>query len=61
MSTLLIFLSTDVGVHSYEVVRKLSEGDFGSVYAGIRLTDGLEVSLIYMHYISKCSCSLILE
>ncbi|XP_039547919.1 aurora kinase-like isoform X1 [Pimephales promelas] len=32
----------DVGVQSYEVVRKLSEGDFGSVYAGIRLTDGLE-------------------
>ncbi|KAG1945792.1 uncharacterized protein LOC120486501 [Pimephales promelas] len=35
----------DVGLHSYEIVRMLGQGGFGSVYAGIRLTDGLEVAL----------------
>ncbi|XP_056117374.1 serine/threonine-protein kinase pim-2-like [Rhinichthys klamathensis goyatoka] len=45
MSTLLIFLLTDVGFCSYEIGRMLSEGGFGSVYAGIRLKDGLEVAL----------------
>jgi len=48
MSTLLIFLLTDVGSSSYEIVRKLGEGGFGSVYAGIRLKDGLEVSFILL-------------
>ncbi|CAM4534913.1 unnamed protein product [Leuciscus chuanchicus] len=38
-------LSQDVGFSSYEIVRKLGEGDFGSVYSGVRLIDGLETSV----------------
>ncbi|CAM4735968.1 unnamed protein product [Leuciscus chuanchicus] len=38
-------LSQDVGFSSYEIIRKLGEGGFGSVYSGIRLKDGLEVAL----------------
>ncbi|XDV19794.1 hypothetical protein PO909_025204 [Leuciscus waleckii] len=44
ISTLLIFLLTDVGFYSYEIGRKLGEGAFGSVYEGVRL-DGFEVAL----------------
>jgi len=51
MSTLLIFLLTDVGFYSYDIIRKLGEGGFGSIYAGIRLTDGLQVSLL-LHALS---------
>ncbi|CAM4730902.1 unnamed protein product [Leuciscus chuanchicus] len=35
----------DIGSCSYEIGRKLGEGGFGSVYAGICLKDGLEVAL----------------
>ncbi|XDV53695.1 hypothetical protein PO909_022131, partial [Leuciscus waleckii] len=38
----------DIGSCSYEIGRKLGEGGFGSVYAGICLKDGLEVSLILL-------------
>ncbi|XDV31458.1 hypothetical protein PO909_034135, partial [Leuciscus waleckii] len=47
-----VFLLTVVGSSSFEIVRKLGEGTFGSVYAAIRLKDGLEVSLILLHYLS---------
>ncbi|XP_077062357.1 uncharacterized protein LOC143714806 [Siphateles boraxobius] len=35
----------NVGSCSYEIGRKLGEGGFGSIYAGIRLRDGLKVAL----------------
>ncbi|XDV31104.1 hypothetical protein PO909_033867, partial [Leuciscus waleckii] len=47
-----VFLLTVVGSSSFEIVRKLGEGSFGSVYAAICLKDGLEVSLILLHYLS---------
>ncbi|XDV53845.1 hypothetical protein PO909_022255, partial [Leuciscus waleckii] len=36
---------TDINSCSYEIVRKIGEGGFGEVYAGIRLTDDLKVAL----------------
>ncbi|XP_056094925.1 serine/threonine-protein kinase pim-2-like [Rhinichthys klamathensis goyatoka] len=35
----------DINSCSYEIGRKLGEGSFGNVYAGIRMTDGLKVAL----------------
>ncbi|CAM4730636.1 unnamed protein product [Leuciscus chuanchicus] len=35
----------DINSCSYEIVRKIGEGGFGEVYAGIRLTDDLKVAL----------------